>query len=75
MKEATTRAEEQERTRLVPVEPEPLTMKQRVRELFYVQEKTVKEIMDTFNIAESTVYYHLSGEKWGKKTPSSSLQV
>jgi integrase len=75
MKEATTRAEEQERTRPVAVEPEPLTMKQRVRELFYVQEKKVEEIMTTLNIAESTVYYHLSGDKWRKKTPSSALQV
>jgi integrase len=73
MKDATAKAEEQERIRPVSVEPEPLTTKQRVRELFYVQDKKVEEIMKTLDIAESTVYYHLSGEKWRKKTPSSAL--
>jgi integrase len=75
MKDATARAEEEERIRPVAVEPEPLTMKQRVRELFYVQEKKVEEIMQMLDIAESTVYYHLSGDKWRKNTPSSALQV
>ena len=75
MKDATAKAEEQDRSRPVSLEPEPLTMKQRVRELFYVQEKPVNEIMKALDIAESTVYYHLSGDKWGKKTPSTPLQV
>jgi integrase len=75
MKDATAKAEEQERIRPVAFEPEPLTMKQRVRELFYVQEATVEEIMKTLDIAESTVYYHLSGHRWGKKTASTALQV
>jgi integrase len=73
MKDATAKAEEQERIRPVAVEPEPLTMKQRVRELFYVQEKAVADIMKALDIAESTVYYHLSGHKW--KRPSTPLQV
>jgi len=75
MKDATAKAEEEERIRPVAVEPEPLTMKQRVRELFYVQEKPLGDIIKTLGIAESTVYYHLYGHKWNKKTPSASLQV
>jgi integrase len=75
MKEATAKAEEEERIRPVTIEPEPLTMKQRVRELFYVQDRPVADIMKTLDIAESTVHYHLSGHKWNKKAPSTPLQV
>jgi integrase len=77
MKAETTKAIEQERLNPAPVEPAPLTMKQRVRDLYIAQEKTVEEIIKALNIAESTVHYHLSGDKWKKKRlgPSSALQV
>jgi integrase len=75
MKDATAKAEEQERIRPVAIEPEPLTMKQRVRELFYVQDRPVTEIMETLKIAESTVHYHLSGHKWKKALPALQVQA
>lgn len=74
MNDATAKAQEQERIRPVVVEPEPPTMKQRVRELYYVQEQPVEQIMKMLGIAESTVYYHLSGHKWRKNTPSATLE-
>lgn len=70
MRDAMAQAQEQERLNPRPIEPEPLTVKQRVRQLYYVEEKTVEDIMAALNIAESTVYYHLSKDGWRKKTDS-----
>jgi integrase len=66
MKAATARAEENERTQPIVITPDPMTMKQKVRQLYYVDEKSVEEIMTALNIAESTIYYHLSKDGWRK---------
>ena len=69
MKAASAKAATEERNR--PVVPEELTMKQKVRQLYYVEEKPIEEIMAILNIAESTVYYHLSKDGWKEQSGDS----
>lgn len=66
MKVASAKAEEHERKNPF-VFCETTTMKQKVRQMYFVEEKTIEDIMAALNIAESTVYYHLSKTGWRKK--------